>query len=108
MHQQWLFRLIIGEVPEQPPPNGHLLFHVNFGVTEEYAEGQLPGAFHLDTNLLESDRDWNRRSPVEADAALLKLGITHDVTVVLHGRETPAVPGEAQSGRRAGQIAAAR
>ena len=45
-----------------------LLFHVNFGVPEEYAENHLPGALYLDTNRLEDPADWNRRSPAEIEA----------------------------------------
>ena len=52
-----------GETPEAPPNEEFLLFHVNFGVPEEYAEGHIPGALFLDTNWLEDPADWNRRSP---------------------------------------------
>ena len=40
--------------PEAAPPGKFLLFHVNFGVPEEYAEDHLPGALYLDTNWLEN------------------------------------------------------
>ena len=92
------------------PTDGHrfLLFHVNFGVPEEYAEGHLPGALFLDTNWLEDPADWNRRSPADIDATLRALGITHDTTVVLYGRDTEGDANEKWPGRRAGQIAATR
>ena len=67
-----------------------------------------PGALYLDTNLLESPRDWNRRSPEELDAALRRLGITADTTVILYGRDTEGGANEKWPGRRAGQIAATR
>ena len=50
-------------------PGRFLLFHVNFGVPEEYEEDHLPGALYLDTNQLENPVDWNRRTPEELDAA---------------------------------------
>ncbi len=85
-----------------------LLFHVNFGVPEEYADSHLPEALYLDTNLLESPRDWNRRSPDDLEAALRALGITSDTTVILYGRDTEGAANEKWPGRRAGQIAASR
>ena len=57
--------------------------HVNYGVPAEYEESHLPGAIHLDTNTLESSRDWNRRPPPDLRLALLELGITHDTTVIV-------------------------
>ena len=53
----------------QRRPGTFLLFHVNFGVPEEYEEDHLPGALYLDTNQLENPVDWNRRTPEELDAA---------------------------------------
>jgi thiosulfate/3-mercaptopyruvate sulfurtransferase len=94
--------------PEAPPAERHLLFHVNFGVPEEYEENHIPGALYLDTNWLEDSSDWNRRSPVRARGAVLRLGITHDTTVILYGRDTEGNANEKWPGRRAGQIAAAR
>ena len=90
------------------PEGRYLLFHVNFGVPEEYVDGHLPGALYLDTNQLESPRDWNRRSPEDLEAALRALGITSDTTVILYGRDTEGAANEKWPGRRAGQIAATR
>ena len=53
--------LLAGESVEAAPSGHALLFHVNFGVPEEYADGHIPGAHYLDTNWLESPADWNRR-----------------------------------------------
>ena len=108
VHPGWLRDLIAGRRPEAAPAGRHLLFHVNFGVPEEYAEGHLPGALYLDTNRLEDPADWNRRSPEELEAALRSLGIAHDTTVILYGRDTEGRANEKWPGRRAGQIAATR
>ena len=105
---EWLADVLAGGRPEAAPTGRFLLFHVNFGVPEEYAEGHIPGAVHLDTNWLEDPRDWNRRSPQELDLALRSLGITHDTTVVVYGRDTVGEANEKWPGRRAGQIAATR
>ena len=65
VHPDWLSAVLAGERPEAAPDGPVLLFHVNFGVPEEYAENHLPGALYLDTNWLEDPVDWNRRSPAE-------------------------------------------
>src|SRR5439155_7006084 len=108
VHIDWLARLLAGERPEAAPDGPFVLFHVNFGVPEEYAEGHIPGALYLDTNWLEDPADWNRRSPDALEAALRALGITYDTTVILYGRDTEGDANEKWPGRRAGQIAATR
>jgi 3-mercaptopyruvate sulfurtransferase SseA len=108
VHTEWVRRLLDGEQPEAAPTGRFLLFHVNFGVPEEYEDSHLPGALYLDTNLLESAHDWNRRSPDELERALCSLGISHDTTVILYGRDTEGEANEKWPGRRAGQIAANR
>jgi 3-mercaptopyruvate sulfurtransferase SseA len=104
----WLRAVLGGERPEAAPEGKFLLFHVNFGVPEEYEEAHIPGALYLDTNVLEDPADWNRRSPVVLDAAIRALGITKDTTVVVYGRDTEGQANEKWPGRRAGQIAATR
>jgi thiosulfate/3-mercaptopyruvate sulfurtransferase len=108
VHVEWLRAVLDGRRPEAPPGERVLLFHVNFGVPEEYEESHLPGALHLDTNWLEDSSDWNRRSPDELEAAVRQLGITCDTTVVLYGRDSEGRANEKWPGRRAGQIAASR
>jgi thiosulfate/3-mercaptopyruvate sulfurtransferase len=108
VHTDWLRQLLDGVRPEAAPAGRFLLFHVNFGVPEEYAEDHLPGALYLDTNQLENPEDWNRRTPEELEAALRSLGITNDTTVILYGRDTEGHANEKWPGRRAGQIAATR
>ena len=108
VHTEWLRQVLDGGRPEAAPAGAFLLFHVNFGVPEEYEESHIPGALYLDTNRLESSNDWNRRSPEELEQALCSLGITRDTTVVLYGRDTEGDANEKWPGRRAGQIAASR
>jgi molybdopterin synthase sulfurtransferase len=108
VHVDWLREVLDGGRPEAAPTGRFLLFHVNFGVPEEYAERHIPGALYLDTNWLEDPADWNRRAPDVLDAALRGLGITSDTTVVLYGRDTEGDANEKWPGRRAGQIAATR
>jgi molybdopterin synthase sulfurtransferase len=108
VHIEWLGQALAGGSPEAAPAGRFLLFHVNFGVPEEYEEGHIPGALYLDTNWLENPVDWNRRTPGELEEAVRGLGITSDTTVVLYGRDTVGEANEKWPGRRAGQIAATR
>jgi thiosulfate/3-mercaptopyruvate sulfurtransferase len=108
VHIDWLREVLAGGRPEAAPTGDLLLFHVNFGVPEEYAEAHIPGALYLDTNVLEDPADWNRRPPEILDAAIRALGITKDTTVVVYGRDTEGHANEKWPGRRAGQIAATR
>ncbi len=108
VHIDWLRQVLAGQRPEAAPEGDFRIFHVNFGVPEEYAEAHIPGALYLDTNTLEDPADWNRRSPEVLDAAIRALGITKDTTVVVYGRDTEGQANEKWPGRRAGQIAATR
>jgi len=108
VHAVWLRELLDGGRPEAAPTGRFLLFHVNFGVPEEYEENHIPTSLYLDTNRLENPRHWNRRTPEELEAALRSFGITHDTTVILYGRDTEGHANEKWPGRRAGQIAACR
>jgi 3-mercaptopyruvate sulfurtransferase SseA len=109
VHTEWLRELLDGGRPEGFSGSRFVLFHVNFGVPEEYEEGHLPGALYLDTNWLEDPENiWQRRTPAELDEAVRSLGITRDTTVIVYGRDTEGQANEKWPGRRAGQIAATR
>lgn len=108
VYPQWLCDLVEGRPVERRPDRDPVLLHANFGVPEEYAEGHIPGAVFLDTNVLESSETWNRRSPAELDAAMRALGITFGTPVILYGRDSAADPEEQVPGKRIGQIAATR
>ena len=108
VYPDWLAALLAGEEVAEAPERDPLVFHVNYGVPQDYARGHIPGALHLDTNSLESSEDWNRRSPQELEAALLARGISADTPVILYGNDTARDPREPHPGRRAGQIAATR
>ena len=108
VHPQWLHELIYaGEARNGAAPR-FVIGHVTFGVPEEYAQGHIPGAIHLDTLALESPDTWNRRSAGELNAALLAHGITRDTLVVLYGRDSDPTMRDEHPGRKAGQIAATR
>ncbi len=108
VYPQWVHALTHGENPGTYDNDSFAIFHITFGVPEEYAAGHIPGAYHLDTNSLESDEDWNRRSPEELEETLLSHGIRYDTTVVIYGRDSNPTMALEHPGQKAGQIAATR
>jgi thiosulfate/3-mercaptopyruvate sulfurtransferase len=108
VHPAWV-RGRMDRIPQEADGGrGFALFHVSDGFLEGYARGHIPGALHLDTGALESAPGWNRLPPEELEAALVRLGITHDLTVVLYGHDAALTVGDDRPAGRAGQLAAAR
>jgi thiosulfate/3-mercaptopyruvate sulfurtransferase len=82
----WLKELISkGKAPEFDNEK-FIICHAHYQNRKAYEEGHIPEAIDLDTNILESSKTWNRRSPEELKKALEGLGITYDTTVILYGR----------------------
>lgn len=86
----WLAALVAGAPVAAAPANGWLLFEVGFGGAEAFAHGHVPGAGYIDTSQLEGGPLWNKVPDRELEQRLLSLGIGHDVTVVLYGRNNLA------------------
>ena len=55
-----------------------------------YTEGHIPGAFHMNTDSIESEEFWNIRKPEEITELMKKYGITKDITVITYGN-TPGI-----------------
>ena len=55
-----------------------------------YTEGHIPGAFHMNTDYIESEEFWNIRTPEEITELMKKYGITKDTTVITYGN-TPVI-----------------
>lgn len=76
-----------------PTQTGWRLFEVGSGAPQQqqYLQAHIPGAAYLDTEWLERGTFWNRLPDAELLALLLTLGIRHDSTVLLYGRNSCAV-----------------
>jgi thiosulfate/3-mercaptopyruvate sulfurtransferase len=68
------------------PAGAWRLFEVGYGEADAFAAGHIPGAGYLDTAWFEREPLWNRIPDAELARLLPGLGIRHDVTVVLYGR----------------------
>lgn len=55
-----------------------------------YTEGHIPGAFHMNTDSIESEEFWNIRKSEEITELMKKYGITKDTTVITYGN-TPVI-----------------
>ena len=108
IHADWLHALIATWSANPSRGKSFELFHVGDDVLEGYDVGHIPTAVYLDTRSLESAPQWNRISDQELQQRLPELGITHDKTIVLYGREIQPGPEQPSSSQHAGQTAAAR
>ncbi len=104
----WLDQLIsTGQAP-QFDVHRYVLVHAFYRDRNIYDSGHIPGAIAMDTNQLESNQTWNRRSPSELKIALEKAGITSDTTVILYGKFVYPDIDDPFPGSSAGQLAAMR
>lgn len=83
---EWVKSLVDGQ---QPDSNKYVILEVSWGDEEvsPYVEGHIPGAIHLNTDRIESEQDWNYRSPEEINELLCNLGIDKDTTVVCYSAD---------------------
>lgn len=90
VHPAWVNALINGKNPETYPGKGYKIFEVSWGEPKEYNQGHIPGATHLDTNEIEEEPLWNRKSDKDIEAMLLANGVTYDTTVIVYGSDSTA------------------
>lgn len=86
----WVNDLIGGKNPESYDGNVYKIFEVSWGEPKDYNAGHIPGAIHLDTNEIEEEPLWNRKSDEDLEKMLLKYGVTHDTTVIVYGADSTA------------------
>ncbi len=90
VHPAWINDLINGENPKTYAAKTYRIFEVSWGEPKDYNKGHIPGAVHLDTNEIEEEPLWNRKTDEDLEKMLLKYGVTHDTTVILYGADTTA------------------
>ena len=108
VYPQWLNDLMSGEKPPQYDGRPFVVCHASFNNRLDYEDGHIPGSVFVDTLMLEDPETWNRRTPEELYRTFEELGIRHDTTVVVYGRDTMADPEDPYPGRYAGRLAAMR
>ena len=108
VYPEWLKSLIDGEQPPYCEGSKYVICHSHYGYEHDYHEGHIPGAIPLNTNDLESEYTWNRRSPKELEKTLLSHGIDKDTTVVVYGRFSFPDNNDPYPGQSAGHLGAIR
>lgn len=86
----WLVGLMAGAAVAALPAKNWRLLEVGCGAYDDFLGGHLPGAVYLDTHRLEAGPFWNKVPDDALLQLLLGLGIAHDTTVVVYGRNTTA------------------
>jgi len=104
----WLKQLLDTGKADEYSNNKFVLCHAHYQNREAYDRGHIPCAIELDTNRLESEKTWNRRSSEEIRNTLLEHGITSDTTVILYGRFDYPTMDNPFPGSSAGHLGAMR
>lgn len=82
----WVAALVAGAPLAAAPDGEWRLFEVGFGDADAFSDGHIGGAGYIDTAQLEQGPLWNKVPDAMLERLLLGLGIRHNVTVVLYGR----------------------
>lgn len=90
VYPEWVNELINDKNPETYDNDKYVIFEVSWGDPKEYNKGHIPGAIHLDTNEIEEEPIWNRKSDEDLEEMLLKYGVTHDTTAIVYGSDSTA------------------
>jgi thiosulfate/3-mercaptopyruvate sulfurtransferase len=105
---QWVNELLSGKKPQHYHNNKFVVVHAHYRNRKAYLSGHIPGAIDINTNDLESEETWNRRSPEELKKALEAHGITAGTTVVMYGKFMNPKNEDPFPGSAAGDIGAIR
>ncbi|SHJ55044.1 thiosulfate/3-mercaptopyruvate sulfurtransferase [Tangfeifania diversioriginum] len=80
----WVNDLLTGKNPYHY--NKFVIAHAHYRNRDAYLSGHIPGAIDIDTNALEDEKTWNRRTPEELKKVFESHGITSDTTVIMYGK----------------------
>lgn len=87
---EWLKRVLDGQEPES---SDYVLMEVSWGTlaqAADYLTAHIPGAVHVNTESVESEKTWNIRTPLEIEQFLTDTGVTKDTTVIVYGANAGA------------------
>lgn len=84
-------QLIKGEAVEGFEGKDVKIFECSWGgidVAEDYKNGHVPTAVHINTDEFEEGPLWNRKSDADIEQAILDNGVTKDTVVIVYGADT--------------------
>lgn len=82
---EWVQSVIDGNQEES---EDYVILECAWGEEEDdpaYGEGHIKGAYHMNTDSVESEEYWNIRTPEEIEKLAAEYGITKDTTVICYG-----------------------
>jgi thiosulfate/3-mercaptopyruvate sulfurtransferase len=86
----WVDQLVRGQQPATYPGRGFVVFEVGWENATAYQAGHIPGAQYFALDAYERAPLWTRVSDASLVERLVAVGVRHDTTVVLYGRDTTA------------------
>lgn len=89
----WVDDLIQGKNPEGYNNNGYKIFEVSWGPLNQamsYVRAHLPGAIHINTDEIEEEPLWSKKSDEELIKFAKNNGININETIVLYGDDVMA------------------
>ena len=92
----WLARFLGGEPVAAAPAGSWCLYEVDCGAPGDFLRAHIPGAGYSDTARRVRDPCFKKLPDTELLRLLQGLGIRHDSTVILYGRNTCAAARAAQ------------
>ncbi len=86
----WVNDVILGKNPPTYKGNKYIILEVSWGPPDDYDQGHIPGAIHLDTDEIESLPLWNFVSDDKLEQVYKNLGINKDTLVIVYGKSSSA------------------
>ena len=84
MSPDWVQSVLDGNQEES---EDYMVLECAWGTVQDaaaYKEGHIKGAYHMNTDDIESEEYWNIRTPEEIKALMAEYGITKDTTVICY------------------------
>ncbi|WP_157151553.1 sulfurtransferase [Brachyspira sp. SAP_772] len=84
----WVKSVIDGN---QPQSSNYVILEASWGEpSADYKNAHIPGALHINTDLIEEPNYWNVRTPEEIEQVMKDFGISKDTAVIIYGEPSPA------------------
>lgn len=84
----WVKSVIEGK---QVQSSNYVILEAAWGEpSSDYKKSHIPGALHINTDLIEEPKYWNIRTPSEIEQVMRNFGISKDTAVIIYGEPSPA------------------
>ncbi|ADG72185.1 sulfurtransferase [Brachyspira murdochii] len=88
VNADWVKSVIDGN---QPQSSNYVILEASWGdASADYKKAHIPGALHINTDLIEEPEYWNVRTPKEIEQVMKDFGISKDTAVIVYGEPSPA------------------